>query len=593
MLWILMILSPLAFFAYALPQLSGRFGEWTRKLTEQVFFPVVFLFVVYLASRLAGVIGRSFSGSDGAMVGTDMSMLTLLIPTILQFSVIAAFLLFGLKMATQMAGAAGAAASKYLTMGTGAALGAGAWGARRYAGKASSMIQERLGAERMANLKTSVAGRIGLGALDKMQNSSFDIRNTKTFGMGAGAAGLNFGTGKGLTYAQKQQVGDKEREAAFKSLKTDEQKIDYINSLEGVGGDAFSFDSERNAREIMKTMTVPEQQRLINKATGKKKQFLQGINAHLAKNFGPEQHVEAIKGQEGDPKAQKEYVEKLLSRSVDANGKTVEAVEPAAMKGVMKGLTPSNRAGIEMSMAEDETTMKKRLAEDDTAATGSKMSITERAKLENELKKKSADIKTIKDINQDIYKDLKPREKEAYDVETKNFIKTEDIRRAKVDLRANITKYDDLRKLTAPSAAQQTEIDKITDVTAQRKKIEEYHTANAATALSAEQQKEMVKIEKSSKELVSRIGDNQITSLHEDEVTNPLVAKYLSIKQADKLNKSNTNNLSTADWDNIQAMNENVALSPAFTTQKKTTEEKKFWTPKGGKVKEEDLRQPK
>jgi hypothetical protein len=47
-IWIIMIVSPLAFFSFILPKLKGAiWSKWVSNLTDQAFFPAIFLFFIY------------------------------------------------------------------------------------------------------------------------------------------------------------------------------------------------------------------------------------------------------------------------------------------------------------------------------------------------------------------------------------------------------------------------------------------------------------------------------------------------------------------------------------------------------------------
>ena len=111
-LWILMILAPLAFLFMVLPATSGYAKQWWKKLFEQAFFAPAFLFMFYLVVKMinSGFIGKSISDAQYADTGllggatqTFSSVLSVLIP----FSILAILLVASLVVAKQM-GAVGA-----------------------------------------------------------------------------------------------------------------------------------------------------------------------------------------------------------------------------------------------------------------------------------------------------------------------------------------------------------------------------------------------------------------------------------------------------------------------------------------------------
>lgn len=408
MIWILMIVSPLAFFAYASMFFKEKFGTWSHMLIQQTFFPAIFLFFVYIAAMLCEATINNLA--TGLSDPNGQGGLAMIVTISIQFGLVAAFLIYGLKTATSMSGAAGAAASKYLTMGVGAGLGAAAYGARNLAGRTAGLAKLGLGEERMANLKTSVVGRVGLGALNKMETSSFDVRNT-SLATAAGAAGLNFGKGTAKSYAQKQAEGDKEKSEIFKGLKTDEQRIKYLHSIEGPNvfgkGPAHFADADASARRLISSLPVADQQRLIEKAEGSDKRFLQRINASVAKDYGATGMAELYKSKEGAPKEQAALVSQFM-----------ETKRPDEVHDMMKTLTPANRAEIEKHI-------------------------------------RTEDRDALKEINKKVFEKLKPKQQEAAKREVQNFEAEEKF-------------TEDRNALEEKLAAYKTEVD-----TAKREKIEE------------------------------------------------------------------------------------------------------------------------
>ena len=108
-LWILMILSPLAFVAYALPQTQGKFTEWWKELLNQAFVAPIFLFFLLLIALFISGGGTAFS-AVAARAGTGV--MAILFEVLLGFSLIIAFLVVALKMTKKIGGKAAAMATK-------------------------------------------------------------------------------------------------------------------------------------------------------------------------------------------------------------------------------------------------------------------------------------------------------------------------------------------------------------------------------------------------------------------------------------------------------------------------------------------------
>jgi hypothetical protein len=541
MIWILMILSPLAFFAKAVPKFERYFGEWTGKLIQQTFFPAVFLFFVYLASVLMNAItvAATPGGAEPFVAAGKAGTLTaLLMTTLIRAAIVAGFLIYGLKTASSMAGQAGAMASKYLTIGTGAALGVGAAGMRGIAGRSSQYLKDKWEKEgTLDQKKTTVFGRMQLATLDKAQNSSFDIRNTGGFQSAAGTAGLRFEQGKAKTYAQKEQEGEKERQDTFNSLKTDQQKIDYLKSIYSPNilgkGNLHPVDFGVGARKLMASMPFNKQQELIASAKdGADKHFMRQISADLGEqNYSKENILSQYKALEGHPEKQAEYIKKLRKGERDENGNMVRARNDDEMRSVMKDLTETNRAEIETNLRTPEVVAIQEKLKDQNLPT------EERERLDKELA--GTDYGAVAKLNKEVFEKLKPRQQDLAKAERRNFEKEEGFRMAKNDL---------------------------------KEKIKAYSALNAV-----EQEKTRGEIA----ELVKKMGDNRIATLDEEDLANEHVAKHLTKTQLEKINRSNTLNLTDEHWKKIkQAVKEGddekakeyLDLSPRRTVNRQSSD---------------------
>ncbi len=127
---ILMILSPLAFAAYAVPNMGKYWSQWWSKLLSQAFLAPIFLFFIFASFKLLGdpgthngILSAIPQGSSGDFQGW--------VDEALAYSLVIGFML-GSLMAAKKLGATGASfAMKASGAITGGAVLAGGWAARR------------------------------------------------------------------------------------------------------------------------------------------------------------------------------------------------------------------------------------------------------------------------------------------------------------------------------------------------------------------------------------------------------------------------------------------------------------------------------
>lgn len=69
-LWFLIIASPLAFIAYAIPnsKVSGKFNEWLSELVKHAFYPVGFMFVFFILTLFSSQLAGSNTAGDGGLI---------------------------------------------------------------------------------------------------------------------------------------------------------------------------------------------------------------------------------------------------------------------------------------------------------------------------------------------------------------------------------------------------------------------------------------------------------------------------------------------------------------------------------------------
>jgi hypothetical protein len=432
----------------------------------------------------------------------------------------------------------------------------GAYGLSGIASHSSAYLKDKLKREGMTEerMKSTMIGRLGLATLNKAQNSTFDIRNTGGFQSVAGVAGLNLGRSTSLTYAQKKQVGDREKDAIFDSLKTKEQKIDYINSIVGPGvmgnGPMHPVDMDADARRLLGRMKFNERQELIAEASRLKKpgaeRMLKRINADLGEeNYSKESILAQYKALEGDPAKQAKYLSDLRTEKPDANGNMVRARTDEEMYSIMKDLTETNRAEVEANLGTPEVrkevgVMQEQMTEYEKKLKDTNLGADERVTIEEQLKEikgkiKETDYGAIATINREVFEKLKPRQQELAKAERRNFERDEQFREIKTTLKEKIKAYDLSQDAT----------------------IKE-------------------QIRKDAKELVGRMGDNKIATMDEEDLSHEAVAGSLSRAQIGKILR--TSDLNETHREKIyksatREMKEFLKTLPAFAMYGRATDE--------------------
>lgn len=115
--WILIILSPLAFFAWAIPGggLRGMFDNWFKKLISYAFYGPVMLFFLFLTLVLLAALSNSFTqhGSEEVVRTGVSGMMSMIIP----YAATIYMLFYGYEQSQKTAAAAGGRLTKMLDKG--------------------------------------------------------------------------------------------------------------------------------------------------------------------------------------------------------------------------------------------------------------------------------------------------------------------------------------------------------------------------------------------------------------------------------------------------------------------------------------------
>ncbi len=197
MLWMAMVLSPLAFVLKAVPigfLKDFSFDTWIRKTAELAFLAPLFMFFVYLAVTALNITFGSITDNGGIMAK--------IVTSSIQLIAVAFILLKGKTLAVKMSGEVGEMVSKasgsIAALGVGAVTGGTAFMARQTLGRAGAAVAN---SDRLRDIQAKGIGASKFGAIGKgvdmmtrsvarktiqggreVEGSSMDIRNAKVFG---------------------------------------------------------------------------------------------------------------------------------------------------------------------------------------------------------------------------------------------------------------------------------------------------------------------------------------------------------------------------------------------------------------------------
>ena len=170
----LLISSPLAFAAWALPGGGGNFDKkwWSSLVDQALVAPVFFLFLyvitsVYSKNLIDGIVGTS----------VNKDFLPFLVNIALHFVIVVVALLIAVKVTTKLSGAAGS----YATAVGGAVVGGAVLGGAAFAGRAviGGTATRMAESERFKKLaaENPTIGRWSKAGLDAVSGASFDGRS--------------------------------------------------------------------------------------------------------------------------------------------------------------------------------------------------------------------------------------------------------------------------------------------------------------------------------------------------------------------------------------------------------------------------------
>lgn len=198
-LWMGMILSPLAFVSYAVPFIEKNqyigFDNWLKNFVKLAFTTPVFLFFLYLTISILDVnFGSTILTSMAGLKGSSnwfIAVFYIVLEALLPLTASIFILMYGKKVAIDMAGVVGEMAGKISGTVSGLALGAATGGtallARQTVGRAGSALAESNLVKSGMTSNNMLTKNLSYGlnsAGRKLDASTFDVRDSK-FATGA------------------------------------------------------------------------------------------------------------------------------------------------------------------------------------------------------------------------------------------------------------------------------------------------------------------------------------------------------------------------------------------------------------------------
>ena len=230
-LWVLLIASPFAFMTFAFPALDkveyAGWHSWSEKLLKTAFMAPIFMFFLYLISKLINInVFKTMVNDENT--GWVASILVIVVPTIVNMML----LLKAVSYAKKGAGQAGEMFSKFGSqvaglaggLAIGAATGGAALAGRATLGRAAAAIGSSQRVKEMG-----FGGEAVRGALKGISTASFDARAaSKTL---ASASTGKAKTG-GWIQTRKDQVEKRIKRAHELEVSEDDPLQQTINNLE-------------------------------------------------------------------------------------------------------------------------------------------------------------------------------------------------------------------------------------------------------------------------------------------------------------------------------------------------------------------------
>ena len=245
---LVLILSPIAFIAHALPKgqagsvVSKYANQWQGALIGQTFFAPIYFMLTWIAIRVLSGVMKAFGGTGsvsaeafnqiamgngGAVVQGGAFLM------FMNFAIVITLIIASLIVAKQFADSAGGGVGKLTSWATGVAGGATVGLAGRFGrsnvGAGASRLAQNENFQRWAG--RSVVGQQLLKATNKTAKSSFDLRATRVGDATLGQVGAGQAEKGGYEAALQKRIEKKDKFA--QTLRSNASKEAYAQRIAG------------------------------------------------------------------------------------------------------------------------------------------------------------------------------------------------------------------------------------------------------------------------------------------------------------------------------------------------------------------------
>jgi len=263
-LWIMMIMSPVAFASKSIPALASKvkkfgFDDWLQQTLQLSFLVVIFMFFLFLTIMFLDVVFKTPFSVDGG--STVQRIMAVIVP----FASVFFLLITAKKQAKEMSGEFGSAvgkALKYAVVGAVGAAGLAVAGAGVVGGAALRQTVGRGAAKMAAGADTTTAkGRFMKKYGEKLSKSSFDVRNVKIpqpakTALGGIRSGLSYATDGAVTTGDlKTNLAGKGSDKNYAKLKEDRVKKQVEEAKNYAANEHTKIDTVDNEYEVEETTT--------------------------------------------------------------------------------------------------------------------------------------------------------------------------------------------------------------------------------------------------------------------------------------------------------------------------------------------------
>lgn len=319
----LMVLSPLGFAAFAVPQFEETARTWWKTLLNQAITAPVFILLILVSLKIAEQFQiQGGSGTQG-LIAAFVAQNTSSLGVFLVYTLVIGFLVASM-IVTKKIGSMGAS---FATNMAGRAVGAGTFGVAGFVGRRT------IGAAGMgaaSAIRSSKFGRTGMGRLlatgaDKVSGFSFDARNAA--GKTLGKTGIDFGKATGAAshgiHGIEEEEVKKRKEYAKKLKQTAEEQSTQKGAAEAVkASDEVSkrLADEKKAAAKQSAADIRTQQEANFAELAPQRQALKDAKEELdrARQSGDETRIKAAEQAYANDMEAYKLREKELQQRVDS-----------------------------------------------------------------------------------------------------------------------------------------------------------------------------------------------------------------------------------------------------------------------------------